>query len=311
MLNRDDVLKIVERDGPLIPVQIGSELKTSIIMAAAVLSELASENMVKISNLKIGGSPLYYVKGQEEKLQGYSNKLHEKEKKSYDLLKEKEVLRDSMLEPIDRVALRQIKDFAVPLNVNYKGVTETFWKWYLLSNQDVEELIRKELNVKKEKKVKETKENRNVVKEVEKKEIKPDDARTTSGTNSVGKKEAVHPVMKERSVKKKVSKLKSDEFLKNVLEFFKENDIKVVNQNVIRKNNDIEFLVELSSSVGNLAYFCKAKNKKKINEGDLSTVYIQAQSKKLPALFLTTGDVTKKAKMMLNKEFKGMQIKGI
>ena len=153
----------------------------------------------------------------------------------------------------------------------------------MLSNQEIEELIRKELNVKKSKKE---------IKEVEKEEIS-------------------HPVMKEKPAKKKASKLKGDEFLKRVLEFFKENDIKVVNQNVIRKNNDIEFLVELSSSVGSLAYFCKAKNKKRVNEGDLSTVYIQAQSKKLPALFLTTGDVTKKAKVMLNKEFKGMQVKGI
>jgi len=40
-------------------------------------------------------------------------------------------------------------------------------------------------------------------------------------------------------------------------------------------------------------------------------VYIQAQSKKLPVLFLTTGNVTKKAEEMLNKEFKGMQVKKI
>ncbi|MAG08600.1 hypothetical protein CMO89_03940 [Candidatus Woesearchaeota archaeon] len=284
MLNKEDVLEIVKRKGPLIPVQVGSELKISIIMASALLAELADDNKVNISNLKVGGSPLYYVKEHRHKLQDYSNKLHEKEKKSYELLKEKKILRDSLSEPLTRVTLREIKDFAVPLNVNYKGVTETFWKWYLLPNAEAESLIRKELNV---------------VKKEEKKEVKEE----------IKQEQKPHPVMKEKPVKKTAQK--SDDFLKKVNEFFEKNKIKITNQNIIRKNNDIEFLVELPSSVGTLAYYCKARNKKRINEGDLSTVFIQAQSKKLPALFLTTGNITKKAGEMLRKEFQGMQVKNI
>ena len=200
------------------------------------------------------------------------------------LLKEKKILRDSLSEPLTRVTLREIKDFAVPLNVNYKGVTETFWKWYLLPNAEAESLIRKELNV---------------VKKEEKKEVKEE----------IKQEQKPHPVMKEKPVKKTAQK--SDDFLKKVNEFFEKNKIKITNQNIIRKNNDIEFLVELPSSVGTLAYYCKARNKKRINEGDLSTVFIQAQSKKLPALFLTTGNITKKAGEMLRKEFQGMQVKNI
>ena len=285
MLNKDDVLEIVKSNGPLLPVRIGTELKTSIIMASALLSELASENRVRISNLKVGGSPLYYVKEHGYKLQAFSNKLHEKERKSYELLKEKKILRDSLLEPVYRVTIREIKDFAIPLKVNYNGVSETFWKWYLFPNSDAEDLIRKELNVAKKEEPKDVKQN-----------VKPNE-----------KLETVHPSMK----RKKTQRIKGDEFLKRIVEFFERNKINVVKQDIIRKNNDIEFLVEVPSSVGTLAYYCKARNKKRINEGDLSTVYIQAQSKKLPVLFLTTGDVTKKAKEMLNKEFKGMQVKGV
>jgi len=288
MLNKDDVLEIVKKKGPLIPVQIGTELKTSIIMASAILAELADDNKVKISCLKIGGSPLYYVKEQIHKLQNYSNKLHEKEKKSYELLKEKKILRDSSLEPIYRVTLREIKDFAMPLKVNYKDNSEIFWKWYLLPDSEAESLIRKELNIVKKEQPKEIKQD-----------IKP----------KKKQEQKAHPIMREKQTKKTIQK--NDDFLKRINEFFETNKIRVVNQNIIRRNNDIEFLVELPSSVGTLAYYCKAKNKKRISEGDLSTVYIQAQSKKLPALFLTTGEVTKKAEEMLRKEFQGMQVKRI
>ena len=40
---------------------------------------------VKISNAKIGSSPLYYVTGQEEKLEALYSHLKEPEKKVYDL----------------------------------------------------------------------------------------------------------------------------------------------------------------------------------------------------------------------------------
>jgi hypothetical protein len=108
--------------------------------------------MLRLSHLKIGGSPLYYTKGQEHKLQDYSDKLHEKEKKAYELLKEKKVIRDDKLDPVTRVALRQIKDFAVPLNININNSTNIYWKWYLISNEEALELIKSDLNLPKEEK---------------------------------------------------------------------------------------------------------------------------------------------------------------
>ncbi len=107
----------------------------------------------------------------------------------------------------------------------------------------------------------------------------------------------------------KEQKILTDDFFNEVQQYFNKNNIKILEQKVVRKNKDMEMLVEIPSSVGSLKYFCKAKNKKKVNDGDLSSIYIQAQSKKLPVLFITTGELTKKAKEMLEKEFKGLKIK--
>jgi hypothetical protein len=77
---------------------------------------------------------------------------------------------------------------------------------------------------------------------------------------------------------------------------------------VIRKSSEADYVIKVPSSVGALTYYCKAKSKKKITEGDLSSAFIHGQTRKLPTLFLTNGELTKKARDMLEKEFRGMSV---
>ncbi len=268
----------IGQHGPVIPVQIAKELQTDIIIASAHLSELVSNKQLKISSIKIGGSPLYYLPGQEKDLQKFSDRLHEKEKRTYDLLLEKGVLRDNELDPVSRVTIKNIKDFAVPLQVNHSNRTEVFWKWYLLPKEDAEKMIRKKLGVKE-----------------------------ASAPKQEQKKLEQSNIGKEKSQKSNVESV----FFKQIEDYFRKNNIKIKQQNIIRKDTDFEFTVELPSSVGGLDYYCKAKSKKKINDGDLSSAFIKGQSKKLPVLFLIKGDLTKKAKEMLGTEFQGMRVRKI
>ena len=71
--------------------------------------------------------------------------MNDKEKKAYDRLNENKILRDKEQEPVIRVALREIKDFALPLNVKYDNTTEIFWKWHMLNDQEAEQLIKSKL----------------------------------------------------------------------------------------------------------------------------------------------------------------------
>jgi len=119
MIEKEKILRFVRAKGPIIPVQISKEINQDILMSSAILSELVSNKELKVSSLKIGSTPLYFLKGQEEKLQNFSHKLSEKERYSYDLLREKKVLRDSSIDPQVRVALRLLKDFSVPLKVTH------------------------------------------------------------------------------------------------------------------------------------------------------------------------------------------------
>ncbi|MCP3686271.1 MAG: hypothetical protein GY861_26800, partial [bacterium] len=237
----DKVLQLVKMRGPLIPVQIAKEIGTNILLASAILSELTSKNMVKLSNVKVGGSPLYYVDGQESKLQEYSDNLHEKEKKAYNFLKDQKVLRDTELEPVIRVALRQIKDYAKPLEVTVDGKTEIFWKWYLVSNAEAEPLIKSEMGIKTPTPQKKQEEAQETLQETQ---------------HQVSQKPE-----KPKPTVKKPRKTVEDTFSTTVSNFLKRNEIETIEFSIMKKNSEIDIIADVPSAVGKLRYYCKAKNK--------------------------------------------------
>ena len=57
-------------------------------------------------------------RSQEDRLQEFSKYLPEKEQRACKMLRESKVLSDAELEPLYRVALRQIKDYAKPFEVS-------------------------------------------------------------------------------------------------------------------------------------------------------------------------------------------------
>src|SRR3989338_5679613 len=131
------ILEFVRMRGPVIPVQVSKQIGSNILFAGAVLSELLSNGKIKISTAKIGGSPVYYFPGQEARLTMLYGHLHQREKHAYDLLRQSKVLRDKALQPVERVALREIKDFAYPIQFS----EELFWRWYLVNEEEAFNLI--------------------------------------------------------------------------------------------------------------------------------------------------------------------------
>ena len=293
MNTNETILAIVKEKGPILPVQVSKEINDNILMTSARLSELLTEKHIKISTIKVGSSPLYYYAGQEVKLQNFADNLQGMEKKAYDLLSRNKILRDSEQEPAIRVALRQIKDFAVPLQVNYENKTDIFWKWYLIDTKEAELLIKNKLSPKKETIPKKTLEKPTEIPQQKKLLEKP-------------KQETQ---LRDATKTKKTTD--KDLFSKNIHDFFDKSQISIIETYNTKKNTEMDFIIGLQTTIGNIKYFCKSKNKKKISDSDLSTAIIQAQSKNLPLLFLTNGDMTKKAGEMLNKEFKNITFKKI
>ena len=312
MDKRNKILEIIKVKGPVLPVQVSKEIGMDILMSSAHLAELTASNLVKISHVKVGGSPVYYLPGQESMLQKFIGSLNDKEKKAYDLLNNSKVLRDREQEPVIRVALRVLRDFAKPLNVTYNNQSEIFWKWYLISDEEASSLIKPRLEL--------------LNKEVPQQEARKEEPRLEQKKESIEKpvqktiaKQNIQQTIPEKQEKinenitekapaiqkekiKKPKQDKEDEFLSQLSKFFEKSSIQVISSEVIRKNAEIDLIVEIPSVVGNLQYYCKAKNKKRVSDSDLSSAYVKGQLRKLPVLFISTGELSTKAESMLTKE---------
>ena len=129
---KEHIKKILESRGPSLPVHIAKATTMSSLFASAFLSELASEGIVKISYMKVGGSPLYYLPGQEAKLENFFNFLSPKEREAVVLLKEKGILDDEAQHPAIRVALRSLKDFALA----FKKGDKLLWRYFLVNEME-------------------------------------------------------------------------------------------------------------------------------------------------------------------------------
>ena len=297
--NRNKILEIVKAKGPVLPVQVGKEIGMTILMSSAHLAELTASNLLKISHVKVGGSPVYYLPGQEAMLQKFIGSFNDKEKKAYDLLIQNKILRDREQEPVIRVALRELKDFALPLNVTYNNQTEIFWKWYLLGEEEAANLIKTKLEpISKEiipqQKIREEKKPEQLIAKTIQKQPQQEKLQETITEKTV--------MSKEKAPRKPRQKSKEDEFLLQLTKFLEKNSIKIINTEIIRKNSEIDFVVEIPSVVGNLQYYCKAKNKKRVSDSDLSSAYVKGQLRKLPVLLISTGELSTKAEELLNKE---------
>ena len=148
MGDQDKILYFLKVVGPTIPSKVAKNIGTEILLASAHLSDLSAQGKVKISSLKIGGTPLYYLAGQEEQLYHFAaGNLNPKDFQVLEILKQQKILREGSLDLLSRVALRSLKDFAIPLHVTVSGNRELFWKWHLLSDDEAASNIKQMLFV--------------------------------------------------------------------------------------------------------------------------------------------------------------------
>ncbi|MDO8510698.1 MAG: hypothetical protein Q7S55_00875 [Nanoarchaeota archaeon] len=327
MRDQEKILYFLKVVGPTIPSKVAKNINTEILLASAHLSDLTSQGKVRISNLKIGGgSPLYYLPGQEEQLFYFAaGNLNPKDYQVLEVLKQQKIMRENSLDLLSRVAIRSLKDFAIPLHVTISGNKELFWKWHLLSDEEASASIKQMLMVREQ----------TVPFQVpEDSEGQPLPSQTLSGSQNMPaaaleqeeplqdtgpveqepaeelqeKIEKVLSQTKSNSPRvKKVRKPKQegvpekiqDNFLPAAESFLAGKEIIIQDREIVRKNAEVNLVIKVPSAVGAVTYFCKAKKKIKCDEGDVSAAYMEAQIKKLPLLFIYTNELTKKAQEML------------
>ncbi|MFH1289888.1 MAG: hypothetical protein ABIH92_00610 [Nanoarchaeota archaeon] len=283
--SKERILSTIKFKGPSLPVQIAREISFSPLFASAFLSELKAEGKIKISNMRVGSSPLYFLPGQEAQLEKFIAYLNQREKEAFQKLRQESVLDDAAQEPVVRVALRAIKDFAVPVKIRVNGESRLFWKYFVLSDNEVAEIVSKGVRKKKPEKKKEVKKEEKVG---EKKEVKQ---QTLAGEEI----EERRPL-----AEKKKAKVKESEFAINVKDILTAKDIEILHV-VAEKQKEFEAKVRIDTTFGKQTYYLVAKDKKNVTDNDLSLALQKGRGEKLPAVFMSPGELNKKGRQHLEQ----------
>ena len=330
MRDQDKILYFLKVVGPTIPAKVAKNINTEIMLASAHLSDLAAQGKVKISNLKVGGTPLYYLLGQEEQLYHFAaGNLNPKDFQVLEILKQQKILRENSLDLLSKVALRSLKDFAIPLQVTVAGNRELFWKWHMLSDEEASASIKQMLFVRDEELSSPAVEEQQPLSQVlsPSSQLKSEKASALAlgqeePLESLNEtpaqqepeeelQEKIEKALSQNSKSKSSTKTKRaprkpkpqqdllDNFLPSAESFLAAKEIVIQEREIVRKNAEVNLLIKVPSAVGAVTYFCKAKKKAKCDEGDVSAAYMEAQIKKLPLLFIYTHELTKKAQEML------------
>jgi hypothetical protein len=284
---KEKIMSTIKFKGPSLPVHISQATGQSMLFASAFLSELLSEKKIKTSNMRVGSSPLYLIPGQEPQLEKFAQEhLKSKEKDAFIRLKEKGFLKDYDQEPAIRVALRAIKDFAIPIQ-KQDGV---YWKYLTASEEEIApegipEEQPKEI-------IEETKEP--IKEEETPQENKPEEVIATLSEQEGNEDPSEEEISKPKPIKKKVTKKKTikkqdDKFFNKVKEFLIEKGVEILDIQSFSKTD-----LALKIKEDNQEKMLIAYNKKRITDADLVKAYKKAQEESLPYVVLSLGEPAKK-----------------
>ncbi|MEK6898176.1 MAG: hypothetical protein AABX28_02340 [Nanoarchaeota archaeon] len=279
---KERIISFVKNRGPKLPVHIAGEVNQSILFTSAFLSELFSEKMIKMSNMRVGSSPVYFLQGQEPQLEKFAEFLKSKEKEAFNLLKEKKFLEDSELEPAIRVALREIKDFAIPFKKN----EAIFWKYLTADEKELEAILPQE-KLEKKKIIEEQKKQEETEKQVVEEQRQKKEKQLEIFDKA--KKEKTH---KTKTARKKTSPKtgkQNEKFLEKVKEFLSKSSVEIINIEGLKKDE-----ITLKIKVGGEEQLLVAYNKKKISEKEIIKAAKKAVELGLKYSVLSLGELPKK-----------------
>lgn len=307
---RQKILDLIQGRGPSLPVHVAKATGVSMIFAGAFLSELIAEKLVKTSHMRVGGSPLYLLPGQEPLLENFFHFLGSKEKEAFLLLKEQKILRDDQLDPASRVALRSLKDFAEQIIVKQKldnlEKEFIFWRYFVYSEDDAKKAIEDILEPKKEKR--EVRKEEKIaevekVKEVKKEVVEKRALKRKKEERKFVEDHELLPVQKEILGEAALTPEPAPEktaFALSLEGFLGKQHINILENKAFSKR-EYEAVVEVETALGGMKFLAVARDKKLVADADLIQALQKAQALRLPALFLAPGKLNKKAQEYLER----------
>ena len=304
---KDKIMAILRIRGPSLPVHVSIPMGISMLFAGAFLSELIANKQIKTSHMKVGGSPIYLIPGQEPLLERYQNFIKGKEKEALLLLKERKFLRDIELEPAIRVALRSLQDFAIPFKHGDSNRQDIYWRYFTVPLNEFDlDSTKKITNIEPKQQIIEERapvsiqQEKEIIPEIKQQLLIDKDKQSLNSLNifdnrenkSKSKEKPKEKQEKKKFQKKaieKTSQNQENKFLNKIKQYLQNNAMELIDIESFSKNT-ITLKVDKESKIQLLV----AYNKKKIDEKDIINAYKKASELNLDYIVLGLGVPLKK-----------------
>jgi hypothetical protein len=227
------------------------------------------------------------------------------------------VLRDSTADPLTRVSLRTVKDFAKPLEVTHPGGKELFWKWHLLPQEEAERRIRGQLGVSPPPPAPVPAQPPAAPAAAPAPAAQPAVPGPAPVSKPAGPEQQTlvqapvqpRPRPRRASRPRKPLEPSADAAYRHVMEFFGKSGMRVLEHRMHRTGLH-DFVVEMETPLGRSTCHCRAISKARLTDADLGDAYAEGMLRRLPTVVLTAGQLTKAAEARL-PALKGLGIKRI
>lgn len=272
---KQKIISFLNDNGPSLPVRIAKAIDMDPVFASAILSEMLGSKQIKTSYMKIGSSPLYLLIGQEQKLEDSTDHLKSVEKEAFLKLREYKLLKDDEESPAIRVALRNIKDFAIP----FKFKEKIMWKYAFANDDEIDKLIKPKENKNKKQDV-DTREN-NLSDEVQNKNTQ----NHTNAEDATINQDKVKAKKIENIFKDSKIDVAEPEFLIETKNFLKRRGIEFVEE-IRTEKKEIMAVVSVTSQLGRINFLLIAKNKKTTTKDEINAAVQISTKNKMPCLLI-------------------------
>lgn len=272
---KDKIISFLRSNGPSLPVEINKQTGYDTFINLAVLGELVKDKIVRQSKRPIGSSLIYYLPEHEERMrEKLFTDLSIPEKKVLMHIREAGKLTADELSPHERAFLDMLRDY-----IRVEQLSNTYVVYYYSYNGP--KAVINPVNTQVITPV--TPPVINPVKVTPVEQIPPK-------IEPVKTHEEIHELKKNDDTKSH----ESSNFEKKIIKHLEELG-EIISSTKIKANTEYDYALKTKKPFPQ-EFLVKAKNKKSINETDLSMIYADALKNKKTAILITNGKLTTKAK---------------
>ena len=259
---RDKILAFLREKGPSFPAEVASYVGGNSFLIKAYLSELVSENKIISAKMGLKEGLIYFLPGQQQIAELKVNEI---------------------------INIKRTPSMYSKQDTN-KNISPELLEKQRKFSQIAEESLKKEMRDKANfQKLKEIEQRRRNEPLIQGEKTRTEVFRKEVPTSSFEMDTATLPKIEEKG-----------NFNDKAMNFISRNDIKIIEE-IESKKGELNLILEVPTPIGNFPFFCKIKNKKKVNDSDLSLVHSIASSKNMGALLITGGSLSKSADEFLEK----------